>query len=99
MDIAAGHGIAISTFWHALHQTLHAIDECKELEMQFPSTQDELSEAGREGERLRRLLTDRGREGGREREREEGREGGKKGGREAKAAAQRRRWLRLEGGC
>jgi hypothetical protein len=45
LDIAAGHGIAISTFWHALHRTLHAIDECKELEMQFPSTQDELSEA------------------------------------------------------
>jgi hypothetical protein len=30
----------VSTFWHCIHRTLHAIDECPELNFTFPDNTD-----------------------------------------------------------
>jgi len=42
LDVHQGHGIAKSTFWHCVHRTLVAIEQCPELGFEFPSTEADL---------------------------------------------------------
>eukprot|EP00961_Rhodomonas_salina_P202863 2736872-Rhodomonas_salina.1 len=39
-DIAAFHGVSLTSFWHAKECFLDAVNQCKELDIVFPSLDD-----------------------------------------------------------